>query len=421
MAQAEPKVTLDTVVGRLVVEQGLATDEEVEQCRRAIKRASEGSDPKQRSLVSALISQGVVTKRQVERLKPQIEAQQEAQKSDRQIPGFQIIKKLGAGAMATVYLARQLSLDREVAIKILPQKFMSNPQFVERFYAEGRAAAKLNHPNIVGALDVGKAGDYHYFVMEYVEGRTVYDDIVEHKQFTEVDSLAIVIQVARALDHAHKAGFIHRDVKPKNIMITKDGVVKLADMGLARAVSDREAAEAEQGKAYGTPYYISPEQIRGEIDVDFRADIYSLGATFYHMVTGKVPFDGANPSAVMHKHLKAELEPPDHINQSLSAGMGEVIEVCMTKDRNKRYNTTSDLLADLESLAKGEAPLQARKKFDLSTLTALEQGTEIEQDNEVQIFGTDEPPPPLFEQPIFWAAIAGWLVAVVLLVLVFVT
>jgi len=421
MAQAEPKVNLDTVVGRLVVEQGLATDEEVEQCRRAIKRASEGSDPKQRSLVSALISQGVVTKRQVERLKPQIEAQQEAQKSDRQIPGFQIIKKLGAGAMATVYLARQLSLDREVAIKILPQKFMSNPQFVERFYAEGRAAAKLNHPNIVGALDVGKAGDYHYFVMEYVEGRTVYDDIVEHKQFTEVDSLAIVIQVARALDHAHKAGFIHRDVKPKNIMITKDGVVKLADMGLARAVSDREAAEAEQGKAYGTPYYISPEQIRGEIDVDFRADIYSLGATFYHMVTGKVPFDGANPSAVMHKHLKAELEPPDHINQSLSAGMGEVIEVCMTKDRNKRYNTTSDLLADLESLAKGEAPLQARKKFDLSTLTALEQGTEIEQDNEVQIFGTDEPPPPLFEQPIFWAAIAGWLVAVVLLVLVFVT
>jgi serine/threonine-protein kinase len=421
MAQAEPKVNLDTVVGRLVVEQGLATDEEVEQVRKALKRASEGSDPKQRSLVSALISQGVVTKRQVERLKPQIEAQQEAQKSDRQIPGFQIIKKLGAGAMATVYLARQLSLDREVAIKILPQKFMSNPQFVERFYAEGRAAAKLNHPNIVGALDVGKAGDYHYFVMEYVEGRTVYDDIVEHKQYTEADSLAIVIQVARALDHAHKAGFIHRDVKPKNIMITKDGVVKLADMGLARAVSDREAAEAEQGKAYGTPYYISPEQIRGEIDVDFRADIYSLGATFYHMVTGKVPFDGANPSAVMHKHLKSELEPPDHINQSLSAGMGEVIEVCMTKDRNKRYNTTSDLLADLEALAKGEAPLQARKKFDLSTLTALEQGTEIESDDEVPLIGAEGEAPPLFEQPIFWAAVAGWLVAVILLVLVFVT
>jgi serine/threonine-protein kinase len=421
MTQSEPKVNLDTVVGRLVVEQGLATDEEVEQCRRAVKQVSEGSDPKQRSLVSALITQGVVTRRQVERLKPQIEAQQEAQKSDRQIPGFQIIKKLGAGAMATVYLARQLSLDREVAIKILPQKFMSNPQFVERFYAEGRAAAKLNHPNIVGALDVGKAGDYHYFVMEYVEGRTVYDDIVEHKQYTEADSLSIVIQVTRALDHAHKAGFIHRDVKPKNIMITKDGVVKLADMGLARAVSDREAAEAEQGKAYGTPYYISPEQIRGEIDVDFRADIYSLGATFYHMVTGKVPFDGANPSAVMHKHLKAELVPPDHINTSLTAGIGEVIEVCMAKDRNKRYNTTSDLLADLESLAKGEAPLQARKKFDLSTLTALEQGTEIEYDDRVQAFGSDDQALALFEQPIFWAAIAGWLVAVVLLILVFVT
>lgn len=421
MAQAEAKTSVDTIIAQLVVDQGLATSEEVQQCQKAIKKASEGTDPKQRTLTSVLVNNGVVTKRQIERLRPMIDDQ----KSDRQIPGFQIIKKLGAGAMATVYLARQLSLDRMVAIKILPQKYMSNSQFVERFYAEGRAAAKLNHPNIVGALDVGKAGDYHYFVMEYVEGRTVYDDIMELGKFKEANALDTILQTSRALEHAHKAGFIHRDVKPKNIMITPESVVKLADMGLARAVSDREAAEQEQGKAFGTPYYISPEQIRGEVDVDFRADIYSLGATFYHMVTGQVPFDGANPSAVMHKHLKSELTAPDHINPDLTSGIGEVIEVCMAKDRNKRYNTTTDLLHDLEALAKGEPPLQARQKFDLSTLSALEEGgTQLESSAMAGVVKAPEivvQAPELTEQPIFWAAIAGWAAALLFLILWLVT
>src|SRR4030095_16076442 len=140
------------------------------------------------------------------------------------------------------------------------KKSSPNPQCIERFYAEGRAAAQLNHPNIVQAYDVGKAGEYHYFVMEYVDGRTVYDDIVKHKRFGEGEALDIAIQTAEALQHAHDRGLIHRDVKPKNIMITQEGVAKLADMGLARAMSDKEAAEAEQGKAFGTPYYISPEQ-----------------------------------------------------------------------------------------------------------------------------------------------------------------
>jgi serine/threonine protein kinase len=146
--------------------------------------------------------------------------------------------------------------------------------------------------------------------MEYVDGRTVYDDIVKHKRFSEARRSTSSIQIAEALEHAHEKGLIHRDVKPKNIMITKEGVAKLADMGLARAITDKEAAEAEAGKAFGTPYYISPEQIRGEKDIGPPADIYSLGATLYHMVTGTVPFDGKNPSAVMHKHLKAELVAP---------------------------------------------------------------------------------------------------------------
>jgi serine/threonine-protein kinase len=396
----------DSVLGRLVVEQGLASSAEVQDCLALSGQSGDSGDPSHSSLADVLVSNGIVTRRQLERLRPLLEEQ----KPEQQIPGYHIIKRLGAGAMATVYLAKQLNLDRLVAIKILPPKATNNAEFVQRFYAEGRAAAKLNHPNIVGAIDVGKAGDFHYFVMEYVEGKTVYDDIASGKRYTESEALQIIMQVARALEHAHKAGFIHRDVKPKNIMLTKDGVAKLADMGLARAVTDREAAEAEQGKAYGTPYYISPEQVRGELDVDFRADIYSLGATFYHIVTGQVPFDGPNPSAVMHKHLKAELVPPDHINPNLTAGIGEIIEVCMAKDRNRRYQSTSDLLQDLEAVARGEAPMQARSTFDLAALAKLETGSGG------QAVTAPPPPVPLLGQPLFWAAVFGWGIALILLI-----
>ena len=404
--------SLDTLMGKLVIEQGLATESEVQDCAKLQQQlAREGG--RANSLIEVLISNGVVTQSQADRLRPRAEEQ----RAGRHIPGFKIYKRLGTGAMATVFLAKQLSLDRMVAIKVLPPKYTSNTEFVERFYAEGRAAAQLNHPNIVAALDVGNAGDYHYFVMEYVEGKTVSDELIERKRFIEEEALKLIIQVARALEHAHNAGFIHRDVKPKNIMITPGGVAKLADMGLARAVSDREAAEAEQGRAFGTPYYISPEQIRGLLDVDFRADIYCLGATFYHMVTGRVPFTGANPSEVMHKHLKAELIPPDHINPNLTAGIGEIIEVCLAKDRNQRYNTTTDLLDDLEAVARGEAPMQARKKFDLASLVALEPASDATGSQDIQPL----PPRPLapgefWRAPMFWVAVAGWAAALTILI-----
>ncbi|MCX5658519.1 MAG: serine/threonine-protein kinase [Planctomycetota bacterium] len=411
----------DALLAKALVDQGLATAADVEQCQALQREGGDADDISQQSLAALLVANGVVTQRQVDRIRPLVEEP----KGGQQIPGYQILDRLGAGAMATVYRARQLSLDRLVAIKILPRKQTNNPQFVERFYAEGKAAAKLNHPNIVGALDVGKAGEFHYFVMEYVEGWTVYDDIVKKGAYSEADALRIIMQISNALDHAQKAGFIHRDVKPKNIMITSQGVAKLADMGLARAVSDREAAEAEAGKAYGTPYYISPEQIRGEKDVDFRADIYGLGATLYHMVTGQVPFDAPNPSAVMHKHLKAPLVPPDHINSRLSSGLCEIIEVCMAKNRDERYNTFAELTQDLEAVARGEPPLQARRKFDLASLASLEKsvdGQAIGHGGENQAGGvtTVIRDVPIVEQPMFWLALAGWALSIVLVVLVIV-
>jgi serine/threonine-protein kinase len=259
------------MVARVVVETRLMTQDEVNACKRKqVELARKGEFA---SLADMFVQEGFITKNQMDRITKHGVLEDSMTRSARHIPGYHIISKLGQGAMATVWKARQLSLERIVAIKILPKRLSENPEFVERFYKEGKAAAKLNSPNIVQAIDVGEAQGYHYFVMEYVEGKTVYDDLSKGKVYTEAEALDIVIQVARALAHAHGKGLIHRDVKPKNIMITKEGVVKLADMGLARAKDDKETAAQEAGRAYGTPYYISPEQIRGELDIDFRADV----------------------------------------------------------------------------------------------------------------------------------------------------
>ncbi|MBW7992865.1 MAG: serine/threonine protein kinase [Planctomycetes bacterium] len=364
----------DTVFGKMAIEQGLCTDKELQQSLEELKTRSAANPA---ILKDLMVELGYITESQAERLGTGIK---ESKAAAHQIPGYKIVGKLGAGAMAVVYKARQLSLNRMVAIKILPKRFTENPEYVERFYKEGQAAGKLNHPNIVQAIDVGEAGGYHYFVMEYVEGKTIADDLSAGKVFEETEALDMIIQVANALGHAHALSLIHRDVKPKNIMINNSGTIKLADMGLARATTDIEAAQSEQGKAYGTPYYIAPEQIRGKIDIDGRADIYGLGATLYHMLTGRVPFMAEDSADVMRKHLKEKLIPPDHINTLLSAGVSEVIEIMMAKKKENRYNNIEELLVDLNALREGQTPLQAHKRIDVSMLQQLENGDVVEQE-----------------------------------------
>ena len=243
---------LDTEVGRVVVESGLATRTEIDFCREAQKQSS---DPNQRSLADLLVEHNFITVNQAKRIRQQVEER----KNYSQIPGYVLLGKLGKGAMATVYKAKQVSLDRTVAVKVLPKRSSDNIEFVERFYKEGKAAARLSHNNIVQAIDVGSTPDgYHYFVMEYVEGKTLYDvmqpaPVGEGRAFSETEALDVIIQICDALHHAHSRGLIHRDVKPKNILLTPQGVAKLTDLGLARAADDKEAAESEAGKAYGTP------------------------------------------------------------------------------------------------------------------------------------------------------------------------
>lgn len=363
--------SFDTLLGRMALDQRLCTEEEVRRCKEELQKVA-AENPT--TLEQLLVKKHYITPGQLERLKTNIK---ESRDTAGQIPGYKVLGKLGSGAMAVVYKAKQISLDRTVAIKVLPKKFVQKSDYVERFYKEGRLAAKMNHNNIVQAIDVGEVGGLYYFVMEYVEGRTLYDDLSKGKVFDEREAIDIVIQVAKALAHAHAQGLIHRDVKPKNIMINKDGVVKLADMGLARETSDIKAAKHEQGKAFGTPYYIAPEQIRGEVDIDGRADIYSLGGTLFHMVAGRVPFEASVPSEVMKKHLKEPLVPPDHINTALSTGISEVIEVMMAKDRGERYATMEEVIADLEAVRAGKPPLLARQKFNFEALGELEEGAAI--------------------------------------------
>ena len=350
----------ETLLGRVVIERGLVSPDELEGVRNAREDDPEGS------LADALLRSGFMTPSQVDRLRTELESE----KSTARIPGYKIIRKLGAGAMATVFLAKQLSLDRLVAIKVLPRRYNDNADFIARFYKEGRAAAKLNDPNIVAAYDVAQSGEHHFFVMEFVDGETVFDRISANKRFEELEAISVTRQVGSALQHAHARGFIHRDIKPKNIMMTESGDVKLADLGLARALSDKEAAEAEAGKAYGTPFYISPEQIRGKVDIGPQADIYGLGATLYHMVTGRVPFHGKNPSEVMHRHLKDEIIPPDQVNPSISSGLAQIIEMMMAKDPRDRYRNAEELLEDLDEVEAGRPPRHARSAMDIASVVS---------------------------------------------------
>lgn len=278
--------------------------------------------------------------------------------------------------MGVVYRAKQLSLKRTVAIKILRSELAANRSFTERFHREAQIAAQLSSNRIVQAIDTGCSHGQYYFVMEFVEGSTVQDLLDQGRTFDEKNTLEIGIQIAEALDHANQQGLVHRDIKPDNIIITQQGTAKVADMGLARPTKDDKGwSKIESGKVVGTPYYISPEQVNGAPDIDSRADIYSLGATMYHMATGTVPFPGNSVGEVMRAHLNNSLTPPDHINQELSAGFGEVVETMMYKVRNQRYPGPADLLIDLRRIKNGKPPLLARTPLSTSLLGSLEEST----------------------------------------------
>jgi len=269
--------------------------------------------------------------------------------------GCTLMAKLGAGGMGVVYKARQDSMDRTVALKILAPRLSRNQVFVERFFREVRSAARLNHPNIVQAINAGADHGYHYFVMEYVDGPTVAQKLRQQGPFGEKQALNIARDVAAALTHAEKNGIVHRDIKPENILLTRDGTAKLADLGLARCLAVDSAVTME-GHSMGTPYYMSPEQARGESDLDTRADIYALGATLFHILTGSVPFDGETPAVIAARRLSEPTPAAQERRPDLSVNTSRLILKMMAREPENRFANAQQLLDTIEDLRRGRLP-----------------------------------------------------------------
>ena len=287
-------------------------------------------------------------------------------KGKRRLGGFELIAKVGRGGMGTVYKAMQLSMNRVVAVKILYPRLAADRTYIERFSREAQAAASLNHRNIVQGIDAGEASGYYYFAMEFVDGETVHQMITREGALEERLALTIVKDVAHALSHAHRYGIVHRDIKPGNIMVTQGGVTKLCDLGLAQPIVKDRYAPQRTGTAVGTPYYISPEQARGEGNVDIRSDIYSLGASFYRMVVGEVPFDAPTPAEILRKHIRDLLPWPKARNPRISDHTCFLIAKMMAKGVAERYETPAELVQDLDRVLAGEAPAMAGFKFEIA-------------------------------------------------------
>lgn len=255
---------------------------------------------------------------------------------------YEIVGQVGTGGMSDVYKAKDHTLGRYVAIKVLKSEFSEDTNFVSKFRTEAQSAAVLEHPNIVNIYDVGSENGIHYIVMEYVEGITLKTYIGKKGQLTYKEALSIAIQVGRGIQAAHAKNIVHRDIKPQNIIISTDGKVKVTDFGIARAVSENTI----HSDVMGSVHYASPEQARNGY-VSSRSDIYSLGIVMYEMVTGRVPFDGDSTVAVAIQHLQDEMDPPSKYAPNLPISLEKIIQKCTQKSPDRRYDSMESLLIDL--------------------------------------------------------------------------
>ena len=275
---------------------------------------------------------------------------------------YKIQEKIGNGGMATVYKALDQILNRYVAVKVLREEFTTDEEFIKRFNAEAQSAARLTHPNIVSVYDVGQEYNIYYIVMELIQGKTLKQIIEEDGHLSWKWAVNIAIQIASALEMAHKNNIIHRDIKPHNIMITEDGVAKVTDFGIAKAVSNSTITAF--GTTLGSVHYFSPEHARGGY-TDSKSDLYSLGVVMYEMVTGKVPFDADTPVSIALKHMQEEPVPPIKVNKEIPFAVNQIILKAMKKDPNERYQNASEMIKDLNiALKRPEGGFVEERNFE---------------------------------------------------------
>ena len=260
---------------------------------------------------------------------------------------YELLQKIGEGGMAEVYKAKCHLLNRFVAVKVLKSQYSDDIEFVNKFKQEASSAASLSHNNIVGIYDIGSENNINYIVMEYIDGKTLKQIINENGSLGFNASIDIAIQIAKALECAHNNNIIHRDVKPHNILVTRDGNIKVTDFGIAKATSSVTITNSD--KIIGSAHYISPEQAKGRF-VDCKTDIYSLGIILYEMVTGKVPYDGESPVSVALKHVQEELVPPIKVNPNIPESLNKLILKAVEKEPYKRYQSAHDMIIDLNKV-----------------------------------------------------------------------
>jgi serine/threonine protein kinase len=348
-------IALNAEMTSVVLTSGLVQIEDLNSCIRKIDKLKlKGDAPP--LLLDLLVTEGHISSRQKKALEKALDrSQRDKEIAEFQVPGYECLKKLGAGGLGSVILARQLSMKRLVAVKFLHDKWGKDEEFRSRFLLEARVVGRLSHQNLIQVYDVGKEKDAYYFSMEYVDGSTLERLIEEEGAMPQMKALSITSQVAQVLDYISSFDIVHRDIKPSNIIINQNGVVKLGDFGFL--YTKHEKSLQQDGYVIGTPDYISPEQASGQ-PVDIRSDIYSLGICLYQMLTGILPYEGT-ASSVMLKHVLGDL--PDRsptASKNIPAEMYSLIVKMMAKDPEERYPNTQALLEDIRLI---EASMLLRK------------------------------------------------------------
>ena len=340
----------DRLFGQIAIKRQLVTLEQVNESLRKQAGEEKAGLPR-RTLGEILAAAGHVTALQVEMV---LDLQRQL-KTPKTMGPYELIGKLGEGGMGTVYHALLPSTGLEVALKVLSAKIASDASFLTRFRREADVGLKLDHPSIIHTFDVGEDKGSHFMALELVEGGDL-EGRVKSAPLPEKDALRIMIEICNALQYAHEHGVVHRDIKPTNILFDKEGNAKLGDFGLVKYTDPEVSQLTEAGSMVGTPQYVSPEQARGESTIDIRSDIYSLGATFYRIVTGEVPFKGGSPLEVIARRLTGELVSPRTINPAISAGVTAIITKMMARDRGDRYPQPADVLHGLQRVMNGKFP-----------------------------------------------------------------
>jgi len=347
MAQRPP----DEVFAQHVLKLGLVKDAQLKEALQQQAQRAVGGTPV--PLAQILVDQGLLTAAQRENLEEKLQTQREDAK---RLGPYRIVKKLGEGGMGAVYLAEDPATGQRVALKVLPKVAAKEADAVARFMREVDAARQLDHPNIVRASGGGQDKGFHYYEMDYVEGETLGDRLKRQGFLPPDEATKMALHVAHGLKYAHGLGFIHRDIKPDNVIVTREGMAKILDMGLSKNIDEAQTFRTVTGVALGTPHYIAPEQARGDKGIDGRADIYSLGATYYHLVTGETPFQGTTAIELIAQHLNKQIPDPRDIRDGIPDGVVHVIRNMMAKKPQDRYRDCGELITDLDLVLGGKSP-----------------------------------------------------------------